>query len=83
MDMHTHEGHGHAHAHGHDGQHPHHHHDEVMEVYEGEALRVKFVAADGTEYTVHFRDGELRVCGGQPLGAYQRRMDVIGIISTK
>lgn len=79
---HAHDGQPHSHAHG-DGQpHHHHHHDEVLEVYEGEALRVKFIAADGTEYTVHFRDGELRVCGKLPLGAYQRRMDVLGISGT-
>lgn len=83
MDAHTHAHDGQTHTHAHDGHaHGSHHHDEVMEVYEGEALRVRFIGADGAEYTVHFRDGELRVCGKLPLVAYQRRMDVIGVGGT-
>lgn len=69
--------HGHTHAEG----TPHHDHDEVMEVFEGEPLKVRFVAADGTELTVHFRDGELRVCGSVALGARQHRGDVIAVKS--
>ena len=74
---HAHDGQTHTH-----GSHDGHHHDEVMEVYEGEALRVRFIGADGAEYTVHFRDRELRVCGKLPLVARQRHMDVVGISGT-
>lgn len=54
----------------------------VIKIESHEEIRVMFVLADGTEVTVHFRNGELRACGASPIAARQRHADVLSIASS-
>jgi hypothetical protein len=72
-----------AHPHEHAPGTPEHSHDDnIIEVFPGETIKVRFYQEDGSYVTVHVHEasGELRACGSHPFYVERRKPDVAALI---